>query len=174
MESLGRHFAPRLGLAWSPSSDSLPTRVLIGPTGRSVLRASYGQFYDFGAFAGSSAAALFQATYPPFSVDNRFDFSRTGTTGNFEAPVSSIPNGDAVNIVPTQVSYPILVFDRGFQNALAHHWNFGLQRPLPGGVNLSAVYVGTRTVRLQRQRELNEFHLRHFLWSQAPSPNKAM
>ncbi len=157
VESQGRHFAPRVGLAWSPTSDSLLTRVLIGPTGRSVLRASYGQFYDFGAFAGSSAAALFQATYPPFSVDNRFDFSRTGTIGNFEAPLSSIPNGDAVNIVPTQVSYPILVFDRGFQNALAHHWNFGLQRPLPGGVNLSAVYVGTRTVRLQRQRELNEF-----------------
>jgi hypothetical protein len=40
---------------------------------------------------------------------------------------------------------------------LAHHWNFGLQRPLPGGVNLSVVYVGTRSVRLQRQRELNEF-----------------
>jgi hypothetical protein len=157
VESDGRQFAPRVGVAWSPTSDDLLTRMLIGPTGRSVLRASYGQFYDFGAFAGSSAAALFQATYPPFSVDNRFNVSRSGDPGSFDAPLSVIPDAKPDAIISSQVSYPILVFDRGFENALSHQWNLGLQRPLPGGVNLSVVYVGTRSVRLQRQRELNGF-----------------
>lgn len=171
VSSQGRQLAPRVGLAWSPTSENFLTRVLIGPTGRSALRASYGQFYDFGAFAGSSAAALFQATYPPFSVDNRFDFSRTGTTGSFDDPLSAIPDIDPnKQILSTRVAYPLLIFDRDFQNALSHHWNFGLQRPLPGGVNLSVTYVGTRSVRLQRQRELNEF-VRNFFGSFAAIRN---
>lgn len=151
----GRQFAPRVGLAWSPNSDGLITRVLIGPSGRSVMRASYGQFYDFGAFAGSSAAALFQATYPPYIIDNRYQYP--GTTGIFQSPLTAIPNNDLKKIRSDDPGYPILVFDRDFKNALAHHWNFGFQRPLPSGVNLSLVYVGTRSVRLQRQRELNVF-----------------
>lgn len=160
MESQGRQFAPRVGLAWSPTSDGLLTRALIGPSGRSVLRASYGQFYDFGAFAGSSAAALFQATYPPFSIDNRFDYA--GTSGVFSSPLTNIPGNNPKSIISNRAAYPILVFDRDFQNALAYHWNLGLQRPVPGGVNLSLVYVGTRSARLQRQQELNGF-FRDFL-----------
>jgi hypothetical protein len=156
VESNGKQFVPRVGVAWSPTSDSLLSRALFGPSGRSAVRASYGQFYDIGAFAGSSAAALFQATYPPFSVDNRFEYARLGTIGDFQSPLAGIPNNDP-DLISLQPAYPILVFDRGFQNALAHHWNFGLQRPVPGGVNLSVVYVGTRSVRLQRQRELNGF-----------------
>ena len=62
----------RVGIAFSPGSDNRLSRLILGEPGRSVFRASYGVFYDFGAFAGSSAGALFQATYPPFSVDNRF------------------------------------------------------------------------------------------------------
>lgn len=156
VESNGKQFVPRVGLAWSPTSDRLLSRVLFGPSGRSAVRASYGQFYDFGAFAGSSAAALFQATYPPFSVDNRFEYP--GAAGIFQSPLTGIPDNDPRNpIISTRPAYPILVFDRGFQNALAHHWNFGIQRPVPAGVNLSVVYVGTRSVRLQRQRELNGF-----------------
>ena len=57
-----------------------------------MLRASYGQFYEFGAFAGSSAAALFQATYPPFSIDNRFDYA--GTSGIFASPLTGIPDNN--------------------------------------------------------------------------------
>ena len=156
VESNGKQFVPRVGVAWSPMSDRAWSRALFGPSGRSAVRASYGQFYDFGAFAGSSAAALFQATYPPFSVDNRFEYP--GSAGVFQSPLTGIPDNNPRNpIISTRPSYPILVFDRGFQNALAHHWNFGLQRPLPGDVNLSVVYVGTRSVRLQRQRELNGF-----------------
>lgn len=156
VESNGRQFVPRVGVAWSPTSDRLLSRALFGPSGRSAVRASYGQFYDFGAFAGSSAAALFQATYPPFSVDNRFEYPGAG--GIFHSPLTGIPANDPRDpIISSRPAYPILVFDREFRNALAHHWNFGLQRPLPGGLNLSVVYVGTRSVRLQRQRELNGF-----------------
>ena len=71
VRSDGNHWAPRVGVAFSPTSDSRWSRWLLGESGRSVIRASYGLFYDFGAFAGSSASALFQATYPPWTTDNR-------------------------------------------------------------------------------------------------------
>ncbi len=158
VETRGRNVAPRVGLAWSPTADSRWSRRLLGESGRSVLRASYGQFYDFGAFAGSSAAALFQATYPPFSVDNRFRFpSATAAQGAFRQPFGAIGGSQEAAFRQNIVRYPLLVFDRGFRNAQAHQWNLGLQRLLPGDIFISAVYVGTRSLRLQRQRELNEF-----------------
>jgi len=151
----GNQLAPRIGVAFSPPWDSRIARWIFGPPERSVIRASYGLFYDFGAFAGSSAAALFQATYPPFSSDNRYEALGGGAFG---APFGSVPR-DADNqiINSNDVRYPLLSFDPDFENARAHHWNFGLQRLLPGGVFVSGVYVGTRSLALQRQRELNLF-----------------
>lgn len=153
----GRNWAPRVGLAFSPGWDNRLSRWILGESGRSVFRASYGVFYDFGTFAGSSATALFRATYPPWTTDNRFEFGRLGRKGSFRAPLSTVPQLEPGQIVNNQVSYPILVFDRDFDNARAHHWTVGWQRLLPGRVFASAVYVGTRTLSLQRQRELNLF-----------------
>jgi len=153
----GRHLAPRLGLAYSPTIESPFWRKLLGESGRSVFRASYGVFNDFGTFAGSSAGALFEATFPPFSIDERFDFARLGQRGSFQAPLSSIPDIDFPSIQNPVVSYPIRVFDPHFDNAVAHHWTAGWQRLLPHRIFFSAVYVGTRSLRLQRQRELNVF-----------------
>ena len=158
IESDGKHFAPRVGLSYSPSSDNRLSRWIFGESGRSVFRASYGVFYDFGTFAGSSAAALFQATYPPFSTDNRFDFTQlTGTRGSFDAPLSKVPPPTTDSIISQKVTYPIRVFDRDFDNAYAHHWTAGWQRLLPGRVLVSGTYLGTRALQLQRQRELNVF-----------------
>ena len=151
----GRNLAPRAGFTFSPRSDRPVWRWLLGESGRSVFRASYGVFYDFGALAGSSAAALFQATYPPFSTDRRFDFD--GIPGSFRAPFSTIPPPTTDSIRNSVIDYPILVFDRDFKNAQAHHWTLGWQRLLPARVFLSVIYVGTRSLRLQRQRELNVF-----------------
>ena len=153
----GKHFAPRLGLAYSPTSENKLSRWIFGESGRSVFRASYGVFYDFGTFAGSSAAALFQATYPPFSTDTRFDFARLARAGSFRAPLSIVLPVNTGSIRSSLVAYPILVFDPFFDNAMAHHWAFGWQRLLPHRVFVSAMYVGTRSLNLQRQRELNEF-----------------
>ena len=55
------------------------------------------------------------------------------------------------------MTYPIRVFDRDFDNAYARHWTVGWQRLLPGRVLLSGTYLGTRSLQLQRQRELNVF-----------------
>ena len=153
----GKHFVPRVGLAYSPTSENKLSRWIFGESGRSVFRASYGVFYDFGTFAGSSAAALFQATYPPFSTDTRFDFARLARTGNFRAPLSVVPPVNTGLIRGSLVTYPILVFDPLFDNAMAQHWAVGWQRLLPHRVFLSATYVGTRSRNLQRQQEVNEF-----------------
>ncbi len=157
VRSDGRHFVPRVGLAYSPTATSKAARLILGESGRSVFRASYGVFYDFGAFAGSSAATLFQATFPPFSTNTRFNFARLQRQGSFEAPLSIIPPVTAATIRSSRVSFPVLSFDPLFDNTLAHHWTFGWQRLLPHRVFLSVIYVGSRSLNLQRQRELNVF-----------------
>ena len=48
----GRHLSPRLGVTFSPTWESPLSRWILGESGRSVFRASYGVFHDFGTFAG--------------------------------------------------------------------------------------------------------------------------
>ncbi len=153
--SQGRNFAPRIGIAFSPAWNGRAARWALGESGRSVLRASYGVFFDHGTFAGASAAALFQATYPPFSIDNRFILRNP--QGAFQAPIAALPSTEPDAFLPDIVRYPILVFDPQFQNARADHWNFSWQRLLPGRTFLTGSFLGTRSERLQQQRELNEF-----------------
>ena len=153
----GRHIAPRIGLVYSPSGENKLLRWIFGESGRSVFRSSYGIFYDFGAFAGSSVAALFQATFPPFSTDTRYNFDRLQQQGSFRAPLSIIPPETAAVIQSSHVSFPVLSFDPMFDNTLAHHWTLGWQRLLPHRIFLSVIYVGSRSLNLQRQRELNIF-----------------
>lgn len=155
IRSLGRNLSPRIGVAFSPSWDRRAARWILGESGRSVFRVAYGVFFDHGTFAGSSAAALFQATYPPFSVDNRF--ALRDPQGAFQAPIAALPSLHPTTFRPTVARYPILVFDRDFENARAQHWNFSWQRLLPGRVFLTGSYLGTRSERLQQQRELNVF-----------------
>ena len=151
----GRNLSPRVGVAFSPPWDGALARRVFGASGRSVFRAAYGVFFDHGAFAGSSAAALFQATYPPFSVDNRFTLR--DPSGAFQAPVEALPSTEPATFRPQVVRYPILVFDPRFENSRAQHWNVSWQRLLPGRVFLTGSYLGTRSLRLQQQRELNVF-----------------
>ena len=155
IETLGRNFSPRVGLAFSPSWQGRAARWVLGESGRSVFRGAYGVFFDHGTFAGSSAAALFQATYPPFSEDNRYTLREP--TGMFQTPGRVIGDSGLTTIRSPLVRYPILVFDPRFENARAEHWNLSWQRLLPWRVFLSGTYLGTRSSRLQQQRELNGF-----------------
>ena len=155
LATTGRNFAPRIGVAYSPSWGGRAARWILGESGRSVFRGAYGAFFDHGTFAGSSAAALFQATYPPFSVDNRFTLENPA--GAFMSPIAALPSLEPTEFRPNVFRYPILVFDPEFENARAHHWNLSWQRLLPGRVFITASYLGTRSLRLQQQRELNTF-----------------
>ena len=151
----GRNVSPRVGIAFSPPWDHRAARWVLGASGRSVFRAAYGVFFDHGTFAGSSAAALFQATYPPFSTDNRFTLR--DPAGAFQAPIAALPSEEPATFRPQVVRYPILVFAPHFENARAQHWNASWQRLLPGRVFVTGSYLGTRSLKLQQQRELNTF-----------------
>ena len=151
----GRNFSPRVGIAYSPSWNGRGARWLLGESGRSVFRGAYGVFFDHGAYAGSSAAALFQSTYPPFSTDSRYTVR--DSTGLFRNPGAVLDDVALTTIRSRVLRYPILVFDDGFENARAEHWNFSWQRLLPARLFLTASYLGTRSTRLQKQRELNGF-----------------
>ncbi len=151
----GRNFSPRVGVAFSPSWSGRGARWVLGESGRSVFRGAYGVFFDHGTFAGSSAAALFRAIHPPFSTDDRYTVR--DPEGLFRAP-GSVLGDRALNTIRSRVvRYPILVFDDGFENARAEHWNVSWQRLLPARLFLTASYLGTHSSRLQQQRELNNF-----------------
>ena len=151
----GRNFSPRVGVAYSPSWNGRGARWVLGESGRSVLRGAYGVFFDHGTFAGSSAAALFQATYPPFSTDNRYTVR--DPNGLFQEPGRVLGDRTLATIRTGVLRFPLLVFDDRFENARAEHWNVSWQRLLPARIFVTGSYLGTRSTRLQRQRELNGF-----------------
>lgn len=63
--SKGNNFAPRLGLAYSPSFSHGILHAIFGDAGKSSIRASYGIFYT--AFPGLSAGVMYAV--PPFGYN---------------------------------------------------------------------------------------------------------
>ncbi|MBV9759781.1 MAG: carboxypeptidase regulatory-like domain-containing protein [Acidobacteriaceae bacterium] len=60
-----RNFAPRLGLAYSPRAENGVLRALLGDSGKSSIRASYGIFYT--AFPGLTAGIMYGV--PPYGYN---------------------------------------------------------------------------------------------------------
>jgi Carboxypeptidase regulatory-like domain len=60
-----KNFAPRIGLAYSPTFDHGLWSKIFGPSGQSSIRASYGLFYT--AFPGLSAGIMYAV--PPFGFN---------------------------------------------------------------------------------------------------------
>jgi hypothetical protein len=94
--SKGDNFAPRLGLAYSPSVDHGPLRKVFGEGGKSSIRVSYGIFYT--AFPGLSAGVMYAV--PPFGYNY---LSREPPV--FATPFINAANG-AQNTNPFPLTFP--------------------------------------------------------------------
>ena len=147
------NFAPRLGIAYSPSTSEGFLGKLFGGPGKTSIRASTGIFYTaiqdqtlywilgtvpFGEYWGSPSPTLFEE---PF---------RTRATGASQGQpfpyVIPAPGSDAAknfNFSP----YLPLVSTLGYEihNKLPYaiHYNFTVQRQLSGSMVASLGYVGT-------------------------------
>ena len=147
------NFAPRLGLAYSPSKTEGFLGKLFGGPGKTSIRVSSGMFYTaiqdqtlywilgtvpFGEYWGSPAPPLFEE---PF---------RTRSTGASQGQpfpyVIPAPGSAAAKNFDFSPYLP-LVSTLGYEihNKLpyAMHYNFTVQRQLTGSMVLSLGYVGT-------------------------------
>ncbi len=155
-------FAPRFGLAYSPSTTNGFAGKLFGGPGKTSIRLSSGIFYTaiedltlfnevgdapFGLFWVSPVPVYLEEPYkrridPPDPVGNRFPFTipKPGATGIWPVymPVSGSPTYKLDNKLP-----------------YSYHFNLTIQRELWRSAILSVGYVGTRGRHLLTRIEFN-------------------
>src|SRR5437867_4456354 len=155
-------FAPRFGLAYSPSATSGLAGKIFGGPAKTSIRLSAGMFYTaiedvtlfnevgdapFGLFWVSPVPVYLEEPYkrradPADPVGNRFPFTipAPGATGIWPVymPVSGSPTYKLDNKLP-----------------YSYHFTFTLQRELWRSAILSVGYVGTRGRHLLTRQEFN-------------------
>jgi hypothetical protein len=131
------NFGPRAGFAWDPFGD-----------GKTAIRAGYGLIYtisEIGHTQGDNSSAF------GFSVDTPFQ----GPAGQ-PARAFKFSEGPSVLLQPLGAAGGPSAFrgfnaqwqDRGGRTPYLQQWNFTIQRSVIGGWTASAVYAGSRGVKL--------------------------
>jgi len=125
--------APRAGLVWSP-----------GRTGETVVRGSYGLYYNQGALAPSEGLYF---SDPYFHLDFFFPVPGLVDLTLFDPFPSAFP-------IPSPQSG--FTFQRDLQTPMLHQWSAGLQRQLGSSRTIEVAYVGSRGSNLITGRDLNQ------------------
>lgn len=149
-----RAFAPRLGVAWSPSSRQGWVHSLFGDPGRSSVRAGWGLFYDSNE---ELVVAQDSTGQPPFggSTILFYPFLNTPFLGQ-NGDVSPNPFNGLANPKPgTPTDFalfrPISVygsFPETLRNQYSAHYHLTVQRELPYEMLWQFGYVGSQGHRL--------------------------
>ena len=162
------NFAPRLGLAYSPSSSGGFLGKLWGGPGKTSIRAAFGIYYtsfeDRGVANESGNApygAWWSSPTPPLFANPFIDRSSGHDEGQrFPAPMAP-PNPSPAH---PDNSFPWALFEpfssapswsNGNRLPYAEHYDFSLQRQFGAATLLSASYVGTQAHRLIGSVEAN-------------------
>lgn len=134
-----KNFAPRIGLAYQL-------------TGKSVLRAGYGIFYQgFERYGSEDQLSL----NPPFLINNT-----PAVPSNATAPVFILRDGFPRDFLdPAKLDLHrvrIRAVDPTSATPYVQQWSLGLQRSLPWNLFIQADYVGTKSTRLTALSDFNQ------------------
>lgn len=167
-----RNFGPRIGLAYSPRSQSSLSRALFGGAGKSSIRASYGIFYT--AFENATSFnAVGDAPFGYYYVNptetlfgNPFINLPDGTNNGqrFPSPipplnVSSSHPDPALTAADWQKFFEPISSSPGFDHKnvipYAEHYTLSFERQLTQDTILSLDYVGTQGHHLLADQDAN-------------------
>jgi hypothetical protein len=159
-QSYYKAFAPRIGIAWSPSASSGWLHKITGNPGDMSIRAGWGMFYNpieqlvleqFGAeppFGGSNTIAS-----PTFNLP--FQLQDGSTAPNPFNGILSPPPGSSVD---WSVFRPILLygeFPNNMRTQYSAQYNLTIQRQVTRSIVVQVGYVGSQGHRLLATRDLN-------------------
>ncbi len=126
------NFAPRIGLAWSPGG------------GETVIRSSYGVFYD----SDDRHKSFCCVKGAPFN--KAFSF-RASNYNDLDLAVDPFPQALAATGSLTGGAY-----DPNMRDTYAQRWNLGVQRQLTNSLMVDVSYVGSVTQKQRRSRRVNQ------------------
>src|SRR5262249_23887991 len=155
------NFAPRIGLAYSPSSESGVVRALTGGPGKTSIRAGWGKFYatfegatNFNEIGDAPFGIFYGSPLPPEFVTPFVDRGSGNVEGQLfpvALPNSSTPINWA-NFLPIGTSPAFY-----YKNVVPYteEYQLSVQRQLALSTLLSLSYVGTQGHHLLTSLEAN-------------------
>jgi hypothetical protein len=157
------NFAPRLGIAYSPSASGGILGRLTGGPGKTSIRIGGGIFYtSYGAvgtnmISGEQPWGLYLAATKPIYLEEPYK-SRVGPPDRTNPipytfpPVSGSPTYSFAGLTPITTAPGYWIHNR---LPYAEDYNFSVQRQIGTSMILTAAYVGTQGHRLQSFEEYN-------------------
>lgn len=149
------NFAPRAGIAWSPSARSGILHALFGDSGKSSIRAAWGMYYtaieDMTMFweVGDPPYGLYWTNYAPVMFDQPFQTRATGESQGqhfpFIFPTPGDKNVDFSSYLP--LSYTPGYWYKNHQ-PYSEHYNVTVERALSSSAKLTLAFVGNQSHRL--------------------------
>ncbi len=159
------NFAPRVGLAYSPSfHDGVLGKIFGGP-GKTSIRAAFGIYYtaveDLNLFyeVGDAPFGLYWVSPEPTMFDEPFRTRSSGQSQTQRFPFNfPIPGSPANATLDYNVYLPIS-YSPGYsihnRQPYAEHYNFSIQRQLSQNMVMTLAYVGTQGHKLISQYDAN-------------------
>jgi len=161
-------FAPRIGLAWSPTSDVSWMHKLTGGAGQTSVRLGYGMFYT--AYEGLSAGIM--SANPPYGYtytsaapplfESPFTVAATGADAGQRFPLQKVAFGasranpnDNVDWSQFEPLVGIPAVDPKDVTPYAEHWMASVQRQFGSNSLVTLSYVGASTHHLLVLEEAN-------------------
>jgi hypothetical protein len=160
-----RNFAPRIGMAWSPQSNSEWLGKVLGAPGTTSIRASFGTFYtaiDALSISVLAANAPYGTTYtgtsPLFATP--FITAADGTNNGQPFPYTFAPLNSSAKNPDVNLDWSTYVpiegipgYDIHNRTPYTNEWTISIERQIGPNTVFSAGYVGNSS---RRQRILIE------------------
>jgi hypothetical protein len=162
------NFAPRIGLAYSPSADSGVLRTLLGGPGKSSVRAAWGLFYttfegatNFNEIGDAPYGFFYASPVPPLFTTAFVDLA-TGNPEGQRFPVQGRPSNVSAKNPDNAINWSLFIPIASspgffFKNRLpyAEEWELSLQRQFSTTTLVTLSYIGTQGHHLLSTLESN-------------------